>query len=128
MLRASRGREAHPGMEEIKTRKSLPGDRQMQKPQKVREVYAELKLAFGDEMSARELLGCASQIVNASEDTLYDPNVEYRRGRVPFAELPVNLVMENWSWKVLNREMVWVDDFMPQVPKQVLIEQCLASN
>jgi hypothetical protein len=115
-------------MEEIETRKSLPGDRKMQKPQKVREVYAELKLAFGDEMSARELLECASQIVNASEDTLYDPNVEYRRGRVPFAELPVNLVMENWSWKVLNREMVWEDDFMPQVPKQVLIEQCLACN
>ena len=102
--------------------------RTMQKTRKVREIYAELKSACGDVMNSCELLEYASLIVSASEDTLYEPKVEYRTGRVPFSELPVNLVMENWSWQVLNREMVWEDDFMPRVPKQVLIEQCLECN
>jgi hypothetical protein len=102
--------------------------RTMQKTRKVREIYAELKSACGEVMSSRELLECASLIISASEDTLYEPVVEYRTGRVPFSELPVNQVMENWSWQVLNREMIWEDDFMPYVPKQALIEQCLECN
>ena len=48
-------------------------------------------------MSSSELLECASLIISASEDTLYEPVVEYRTGRVPFSELPVNLVMEKRS-------------------------------
>ncbi len=100
----------------------------MQKPQKVREIYAELKSACGDLMSSSDLLECASLIVNASEDTLYEPRVEYRTGRIPFSELPVYQVFEKWSWKVLECEMIWEDDFLPHVHQHVLIEQCLSCN
>ena len=100
----------------------------MQKPQKIREIYAELKSACGGVMSPGELLECASLIVSASEDTLYEPKVELRTGRVPFSELPLDQVIENYPWKVVSREMVWEDDFMPHVPRQVLIDQCLAFN
>lgn len=97
----------------------------MRKSEKVREVYAELKAVYGDEMTSREILECASLMIDATEDSLYEPAVPTHMGRVPFSELPVHVVFEDWSWKVLNREILWEDDFTPPVSKTLLIEQCL---
>ena len=97
----------------------------MTKSKKVREIFAELTSVYGDDLSSREILECASLIVDAHEGSLYEPKNSNRIGGVPFSELPVNLVMENYGWKVLNREVVWEDDFSPQISQQELIEQCL---
>jgi hypothetical protein len=97
----------------------------MKKPEKVREIYAELKSVYGVAMTSRELLECASLMVQASEDSLYEPKTDFRVGRSPFSELPVNMIIENWSWKVMNREMIWDDDYIPHEPQSVMIERCL---
>jgi len=97
----------------------------MTRSKKVREIYTELKSIFSDDLSSRELLECASLIVDASEDSLYEPKISNRIGRLPFSELPVNLVIEKYGWKIMSREVVWEDDFTPQISQQELIEQCL---
>jgi len=117
------GKDASPITETTEFRNR--GGMIMTRSKKVREIYSELKSIYGDDISSRELLECASLIVDASENSLYEPKISNRIGRVPFSELPVNLVMEDYSWKVLNREIVWEDDFSPQISQQELIEQCL---
>lgn len=97
----------------------------MRKSEKVRQVYAELKTVFAGELTAQEILQYASLMVEASEDSLYEPALPSQQGRVPFSELPVHVVLENWSWRIVNREVVWEDDFSPGVPTEELIQQCL---
>ncbi len=99
----------------------------MTKSRKIREVFAELRSAYGGDVPARELLECAMLLVNASEENLYDPKISNREGRIPFSQLPVNLVMENYSWKLMNREVLWEDDYSPRIPRDMLIEQCLST-
>ena len=98
----------------------------MNKPKKVRQVFAELQRVYGGDIAAHELLECASLIAEASEDSILDTKVGFRRGPTPFSELPVDIVMEQWSWRVVNQEYEGGDDFMPHVPQDVLLEQVLA--
>lgn len=97
----------------------------MRKPEKIREVYAELKTVFAEDMTAREILECASLIVEATEESIYEPALQSRQGRLPFSELPVNVIFQDWGWRILNREVVWEDDFSPKVSERDLIEHCL---
>ena len=101
----------------------------MNKPQKVRKIYSELKNVFGDEIPSHEVLEFAATLVAASEDSLYEPKTRLGAGGpTPYSEMSVDQVIESCPWKVVSRECVWEDDFMPYVPKQLLIEQCLAFN
>ena len=97
----------------------------MRKSEQVRQIYAELKSVFGEDMTAREMLQCASLMVEASEESLYEPALPSHQGRLPFTELPLHVVFEDWGWRVLNREFVWEDDYSPRVSEETLIQQCL---
>lgn len=97
----------------------------MNRSKKLRSVYAELKSALGDDLSSQELLDCAAMMVDASEDSIIEPSLSSHSGRLPFSELPVNQVIENYGWKILNRECLWEDDYMPPQSNQQLIEECL---
>ncbi len=97
----------------------------MRKSEKVRQVYAELRAVFAGEMNSHEMLECASLMVKASEESLYEPALPSQQGRLPFSELPVHVVFEDWGWRLLNREVVWEDDFSPRVSEETLIQQCL---
>jgi len=98
----------------------------MNRSKKLRRVYAELKNASGGDLSTQDLLDCAALMVDASEDSLYEPRISNRVGRIPFSELPVNHVIENYGWKVMNREILWEDDFAAPRPPQMLIDECIA--
>ena len=98
----------------------------MNRSKKLRRVYAELKSALGNDLSSQELLDCAAMMVDASEDSIFEPSLSSHTGRTPFSELPVNDVIENYGWKVMNRECFWEDDFMPSQSNQQLIEDCIA--
>ena len=101
----------------------------MNKPQKIREIYSELKNVLGDEFPSHEVVECAARLVDASDDSLYEPKTYLGAGGpIPYSEMSVDQVIENCPWKVVSREWTGEDDFMPYVPKQVLIEQCLVSN
>ena len=97
----------------------------MNRSKKLRSVYTELKIALGDDLSSQELLDCAAMMVDASEDSIVESSLSSHSGRIPFSELPVNQVIENYGWKIMNRECIWEDDFMPAQSHQQLIEECL---
>ena len=98
----------------------------MNKPKQVRQIYAELQRVYGGDIAAHDLLECASLIVEATEDSILETQVSLHAGRTPFAELPVDEVMTNWSWRVVNQEYEGGDDFMPQVTQEMLLNHALA--
>lgn len=98
----------------------------MNKSKKVRGVYEVLKEAVGDDMSSREVLRCAALLVEAEEDSLYEPVVNLNVGPPPISELPLNVIFEHMSWKLINREMQWEDDYIPRESQEELLEQCIA--
>ena len=97
----------------------------MNKSKKVRSVYMELKDVFGDEMTSKEILECSALLVESTEDSLYEPVVDLNIGPAPINELPLNVVFEHMGWKLINREIVWEDDYIPHEPSEVLVEQCI---
>lgn len=98
----------------------------MNKPQQVRQIYAELQSVYGGEIPAHELLECASLIADAAEDSIRPSGNTAHLGRTPFSELPVNEVMERWSWRIVSQEYAADDDFGPQIPQEVLLEHTLS--
>lgn len=98
----------------------------MNRSKKLLSVYTELKQALGSSYSSQELLEYASLMLDANEDSLYEPRISSHAGRVPFSELPVNQIIENYSWKIMVRELTWDDDFAIQVPQHILIDECIA--
>ena len=98
----------------------------MNKPKKVRQIYAELQRVYGGDISAHELLECASLLADASEDSISSGGVTLHNGRTPFSELPVTEVMERWSWRIVSQDYVENDDYMPHMAQDVLIDHALA--
>tara|TARA_R110002072_G_scaffold242519_3_gene401277 strand:- start:126 stop:431 length:306 start_codon:yes stop_codon:yes gene_type:complete len=98
----------------------------MNKPKKVRQIYAELLHVYGGEIPTHELLECASLIADASEDSISPSPRTLHNGRTPFSELPVNEVMERWSWRIVSQDYPSTDDYISQVAQDVLIEHTLA--
>ena len=99
----------------------------MNKSNKLRSVYLELKNQLGDTLSQQEILDYAAMMVEASEDSIYEPALPTRYGRKPFTELPVNHIIENYSWKVLSREFLWDDGYTPPRSHEQLIDECFRS-
>ena len=59
----------------------------MSRPQKVREVYAELKSIMGKTMSRSDLLECAWLIIRSADGHDIRPRYDLRTGPTPFEEL-----------------------------------------
>ena len=98
----------------------------MNNPKKVRQIYAELQRVYGGEIPTHELLECASLIADASEDSISPSPKTVHHGRTPFAELPVNEVMERWSWRIVSQEYSAEDDFSPHMSQEELLEHTLS--
>ncbi|EEB78523.1 hypothetical protein GPB2148_1419 [marine gamma proteobacterium HTCC2148] len=98
----------------------------MNKPKKVRQIYAELQRVYGGEIPTHELLECASLIADASEDSISSSPKTAFHGRTPFSELPVNEVMERWSWRIVGQEYSAEDDFGPHMSQEALLEHTLS--
>lgn len=97
----------------------------MNKPKKVRQIFAELQRVYAGEIPTQELLECASLIADASEDSISKSGNTVFHGRTPFSELPVSEVIENWSWHVVCQDHLGEDDFGVHIPSQVLLEHTL---
>ena len=98
----------------------------MNKPTKVRRIYAELKSVYGKEMPAHEILECATLIADASADSIRPTRNFVHQGHTPFSELPVDEVIEHWSWQVVSQEFVSEDDFGPDIPEEFLLQQAIS--
>jgi hypothetical protein len=98
----------------------------MNKPKKIRQIYAELQRVYGGDIPALELLECAALFVSATEDSIMPAPKTGMHGRTPFVELPVHEVIEQWGWRIVCQEYFEEDDFEVQIPQGLLIEQTLA--
>jgi hypothetical protein len=79
----------------------------MNLPQKVKEIYRELRMMLGDEFPAQELLESAALLVEVVEDNYSMTAYRLQDFWVPFTEKSVDEVIANDGWKVLSNEDWW---------------------
>ena len=98
----------------------------MNRPQRVRAVFQELRQTVGDRFSARELLEQAASLVDlfAVKD---DPSrFELRTGGVPFEEWSLDRAMADGGWRILNHEYRRNRAFWAEQAEDVMIDINLA--
>ena len=79
----------------------------MNRPQKVKKIYRELRMMLGDEFPAQELLESAALLIEVVEDD-YSMTVDQLQDFfIPFREKGVDEVIANDGWKVLSSEDWW---------------------
>ena len=106
----------------------------MNRSKKVRHIFAELVNTLGHTMSKHELLECASLIVSAYEDPIRQ-SAFLSEGRTPLCELPVNHVIEQWSWELVSDDYLTMselngapaDDYLSHVSQEYQWQQLLAA-
>ena len=77
----------------------------MNRPQKIRSIYEELKHSIGIEHSDKDLLLLASDIVsNYEKSTDKTPNFSLRLGYIPFEQQELPDVFADGGWKVMSYE------------------------
>ena len=105
----------------------------MTRPTKVKKIFNELLIAFGNTESASDLLAHASKLVDAVDDTLTDGGVYFSDGRTPLCELPVHDVISRWQWELVEhdylsapyRDQEYADDYMAHVPDDIKWQELL---
>jgi|MDTF01.1.fsa_nt_gb hypothetical protein len=106
----------------------------MNKSQKVRHVFSELADVLGSTMSKQELLECASLITEACDNPLKN-NAFFHEGKTPLCELPVNQVIDTWSWELVDddykayqqNDVELQDDYMMHIPNDIKWQQLLSA-
>ena len=87
----------------------------MNRPQKVKQVYIELRQALGQAAEPSELLECAAMLVSISEKQVGVPRCGTDEGRTPFEELPLDQLYERWPWRLVCQEVRVEDDYEGEV-------------
>ena len=95
----------------------------MNRPQRVREVYAELKEIMGNTMSPADLLECAWLIVRSADGYDIRPRYDLRTGTTPFEELPLDVLFDKWSWRLVCRDYQPEEPYTPHERPEDLLDQ-----
>jgi len=98
----------------------------MRKPDKVREVYLELRRALGTTVSSRELLSCAAQLVEVADARPHDKGQDSRTGRVAFDELPLDVLFDQWAWRLVSQGFESDDEVVANEHHEILIDRLFA--
>lgn len=97
----------------------------MSRPQKVRNVFAELKAVMGQTMSSSDLIECARLIVSCAEGNDVRKRYDLRVGATPFEELSLDTLYDRYSWKLMCQDYRSEDQYTPRQRPGELIEQLL---
>lgn len=76
----------------------------MNRPEKVRRVYAELRKAHAGDISAHELLRVSAKLVDLSEGRGRQPRARQGTQRPMFEELPLDRAFSDGGWRVMEHE------------------------
>jgi len=98
----------------------------MNRPQKVRQVYIELRRALGPAAEPSELLECAAMLVSISEKQVGVPRCATSESRTPFEELPLDQLYARWPWKLVCQEVRVEDDYEAREDPTSIINQLCA--
>lgn len=83
----------------------LEGYTRMNRPKRVRQVYAELQLAVGDLATASELLQAAADIVALLDPAVpAAPQFRLHVGGLPFEQWALDVAMADGGWRVMSHE------------------------
>lgn len=78
----------------------------MTRSTQIREVFAELRNALGDRISARDALEAAASIVDLfTIDEDDGPQFDLRYGGMPFSQWAVDVALADGGWRVLGLEL-----------------------
>jgi hypothetical protein len=83
------------------------GENRMNRPQKVKEIYSELRLMLGDKYSPQELLESAALLIEVVEDDYSMTFDKLQDFYVPFKEKSVDEIIATDGWNVLSNEDWW---------------------
>ena len=97
------------------------------RPQKIREVYAELRSVLGDYAEPGEILECASLVVSVHEKLSRNVRCDARQGRTPFVELPLSELYARHPWKLVCEEVRPDSDYSTTKTPAALIDKLQAA-
>lgn len=105
----------------------------MNRPQRIRRVYAELQRTVGDLGTAPELLQAAADMVEVMNPTrVDDPRFSLRAGGLPFDQWSLDVAMADGGWRVMSYEADVVrnlfDDERDSVSDQIEVEHWLMEH
>lgn len=93
----------------------------MNRSQKLREVYRELRLSVQGKVPARELLHCAAALVDCYDDGVDHSRFELRTGGLPFDCQALDVVFADGGWRVMNYEESRHDELLRSEAMEVLM-------
>jgi hypothetical protein len=77
----------------------------MNRPQRIRRVYAELQRTVGDLATGPELLQAAADLVElVNPSRADDSRFSLRTGGLPFEQWSLDVAMADGGWRVMSRE------------------------
>jgi hypothetical protein len=105
----------------------------MNRPKKICAVFTELFNFYQDEMSAVEILDCASLIVEACDDTLSNGGADLRDGKPALCDRPVYEVISRWPWELVRdqyaitsiHDELPMDDYMCHIPVEERLQESM---
>ena len=77
---------------------------------KIRQVFAELRYALGDEVPAIELLQLAARLVDATRATTISDDDKVVRFRPSSDQLPLDEAFADGGWRVMARDRAYSPD------------------
>ena len=78
------------------------------RPDKVRQIYAELRRSVGAIMPAIELLRLAAALVEASHSSFVDDEYSAYQPELANDQLPLDKAFADGGWRMMEREWRWV--------------------
>jgi hypothetical protein len=87
----------------------------MNRPKKVKYIYQEFRSKLSEIFSDRELLILAAKLVDINDKGNSKKRADNYSERTPsrrvFEETPLDELLTDGGWKILNREFLWPSDF-----------------
>ncbi len=79
----------------------------MTRSTQIREVFAELRHALGDRISARDALEAAASLVDlfVIDEDDEGPQFDLRYGGMPFSQWALDVALADGGWRVLGHEL-----------------------
>ncbi len=99
----------------------------MNRPDRVRKVYGELRRALGDQFPSHEILRTAARLVDIFDGREGHSGIRHGAPRPTFEELPLDKAFADGGWRILARESsLFVEEFSED-PQELMVRRELKS-
>ncbi len=99
----------------------------MNRPDRVRKVYGELRRALGDQFPSHEILRSAARLVDLFGGREGHSGIRHGTPRPTFEELPLDKAFADGGWRVLARESSLLFEMFSEDPRELAVRRELRS-